>query len=125
MKELKTDFDEDTKLRSSKTITTYIGNMRLISKKLNIPLLNEGVFNFDKLSNTKPLFENTWFKSLKIDTQKNYMNALITCLEIVDKEKYNKSLVLLREKRDTYQNDIIKQYKTSTQVKNNKTIGLL
>ena len=54
MTELKTYFDEDAKLRSSKTITTYIGNMRLLSKKLNIPLLNEGVFNFDKLSNTRP-----------------------------------------------------------------------
>ena len=70
MKELKTYFDEDTKLRSSKTVTTYIGNMRLLSKKLNIPLLNEGVFNFDELANTRPLFENVWFKSLQIDTKK-------------------------------------------------------
>ena len=114
MKKLNQYFDEDTKLRSSKTVNTYIGNMRLISKKLNIPILKEGVFDFDKLSNTRLLFENDWFKALKIDTQKNYMNGLIACLEIVDKDKYDKSLVLLREKRDTHKNDIVKQYKTST-----------
>ena len=61
--------------------------MRLISKKLKIPILKEGAFDFDKISNTRLLFENDWFKVLKLDTQKNYMNGLIACLEIVDKDK--------------------------------------
>ena len=52
------------KQRNPSSIKAYMSNMKTLSNKLNLPVLKTGAFDFNKLSKTKLLLNNDWFKNL-------------------------------------------------------------
>lgn len=101
------------KQRKPSSIKAYMSNMKTLCNKLNLPVLKTGVFDFNKLSNTKLLLNNDWFKNLGDNTKKNYMNGLIVCLDVVDKDLYSKPITILQEEVAKLKNEILKNYKSN------------